>query len=459
MNRPYAYYDSTTSLCASCLRRVDAKIVFQEDEVRMLKRCPEHGRQEVTIATDIEYYRRCREYVRANQMPAKFSTAVERGCPYDCGLCTDHEQHSCLALVEITERCNLSCPTCYSMSSPSFGNHRSLEEVKTLIDSVVEHEGEPDILQISGGEPTIHPQFFEILDYARTQPIKHLMVNTNGCRIAKDRGFAERLASYMPGFEIYLQFDSLRPQVLETLRGEDLSSVRAQALDVLDELGLSTTLVVTLQKGLNDEEYGEIIEFAIGRPAVRGVTFQPTQYTGRIENSDAQSGALSLTEVRTGILEQSTVFTAEDLVPVPCHPDALCMAYALKIGGEVIPLTRYVDPKTLLENSGSTIVFEGQAKLKAESLRVFSTGSSPESSAASLQSLLCCLPGVDAPDLSYEDVFRVIIMKFMDAHDFDVRSVRKSCVHIAQADGRMIPFETMNLLYREGLDKMVEGFA
>src|SRR5690606_8330834 len=133
--------------------------------------------------------------------------------------CPDHEQHSCLTLIEVTDRCNLQCPICYAQSSPERETWRSLEQIEAMLDAIVRNEGEPDIVQISGGEPTIHPQFFEILDLAKQKPIKHIMVNTNGIRIAQDRAFAERLAGYMPGFELYLQFDSFERETLMELRG------------------------------------------------------------------------------------------------------------------------------------------------------------------------------------------------------------------------------------------------
>lgn len=182
-------------------------------------------------------------------MPLHFGTDVAYGCPYDCGLCVDHEQHSCLSIVEVTDRCNLTCPTCYAMSSPHYGSHRSLEEIEAMFDVIVKNEGEPDVVQISGGEPTIHPEFFRIMDIAKSKPIKHLMLNTNGVRIANDPGFAEKLATYAPEFEIYLQFDSFKPEVLQDFRGKDLTDVRMKALEKLNELNLSTTLVVVLQQG------------------------------------------------------------------------------------------------------------------------------------------------------------------------------------------------------------------
>jgi 7,8-dihydro-6-hydroxymethylpterin dimethyltransferase len=423
--RPYTYYDFTLSLCPECLKRVDAKIVFEDNRVFMLKTCPDHGFQKVLIATDIEYYKNIRNYNKPSETPLKFNTKTHYGCPYDCGLCQDHEQHSCLTVIEITDRCNLSCPTCYAMSSPHYGRHRTVEEVEKMLDIIVENEGQPDVVQISGGEPTIHPDFFAILDIAKKKPIKHLMVNTNGIRIAKDFEFAKKLAGYAPDFEIYLQFDSFKPEVLKQLRGKDLTDTRIQALKHLNELNLSTTLVVTLQKGLNDDEIGKIIEFALQQKCVRGVTFQPTQIAGR------------------------NLFQPNDLVPVPCNPDALVMGYALKLGDKTFPLTRYIDPQILLDSSRNTIVYEQDEKLHGELLKIFSTGISVDRVEENMHQLLCCLPLIQAPGLKYENLFRIIIMRFIDAYDFDVRAIKKSCVHIVHKDGRIIPFETMNLFYRD----------
>ena len=447
--RKYTYYDFTLSLCPTCLKRVDAKIVFEDDNVFMLKRCKEHGNSKVLIADDVEYYKNIRNYNKPSETPYKFNTKTDFGCPYDCGLCPDHEQHSCLTVIEITDRCNLSCPTCYASSSPTYGRHRSLEEVKKMLDTIVENEKEPDVVQISGGEPTIHPQFFEILDYAKSLPIKHLMVNSNGIEIAKSIEFTKRLATYAPNFEIYLQFDSFDDEKLKVLRGAELSSIREKAIENLNKVNLSTTLVVTLQKGLNDNEIGEIINYGLKQKCIRGVTLQPTQIAGRNENFDVDLNRITLTEVRRKILEQTTIFNEDDIIPVPCNPDALAMGYALKLGGKVTPLTRLINPADLLNNSGNTIVYERDKAIRSQLSEVFSSGTSVEKASKKLHSLLCCLPFVKAPDLGYNNLFRVIIMHFMDAHNFDVRAVKKSCVHIVNKDNKIIPFETMNLFYRD----------
>ena len=454
--RPYTYYDFTLSLCPVCLKRVDAKIVFENDNVYMLKSCADHGFQKVLIATDVEYYKNIRNYNKASEMPLHFNTKTHYGCPYDCGLCQDHEQHSCLTIIEITDRCNLTCPTCYAMSSPHYGRHRTVEEVERMLDIIVANEGSPDVVQISGGEPTVHPDFFTILDIAKRKPIRHLMVNTNGIRIAKDEAFVERLASYMPDFEIYLQFDSFKPSALKQLRGEDLSDTRRKAIDNLNKYNLSTTLVVTLQKGLNDDEIGKIIEFALQQRSVRGVTFQPVQVAGRHENFNPATDRITMTDVRNNILQQSEVFQPNDLIPVPCNPDALVMGYALKVAGKVFPMTRYIDPAHLLNNSRNTIVYEQDAELHSHLLKIFSTGISVDRVEENFKQLLCCLPEIHAPGLNYNNLFRIIIMRFIDAYDFDVRAIKKSCVHIVHKDGRIIPFETMNLFYRDEKENYVK---
>jgi uncharacterized radical SAM superfamily Fe-S cluster-containing enzyme len=326
-----------------------------------------------------------------------------------------------------------------------------------MLDAVVANEGQPDVVQISGGEPTLHPEFFAILDAARARPIRHLMLNTNGLRIANEPGFAERLAAYQPGFEIYLQWDSFERNALMTLRGADLRQVRERAIERLNAAGVSTTLVVTVARGVNEQELGRILEFAMRQPCVRGVTFQPIQFAGRTDGVAPAENRLTLTELRQLILDQCPSFTPEDLIPVPCNPDALAMAYALKTAEGIAPLTRFIGPDVLLKGERNTIVFESDPAVKEQVFRLFSTSQGPEGQAGALSDLLCCLPAIQAPShIGYKDVFRVLIMAFMDAVNFDVRAMKKSCVHIAQPDGRIIPFESFNLFYRGERTRLLE---
>jgi 7,8-dihydro-6-hydroxymethylpterin dimethyltransferase len=451
--RPYLFYDTTSSVCRQCLRVVEAKIIIKDEQVYMDKWCPAHGTERVLMADDADYYRQCREvFIKPPEMPNTFNTQMEFGCPYDCGICPDHMQHSCLSIVEVTDHCNLRCPVCYAGSGPERPHYRSMAEIGRMLDAVAANEGEADVVQISGGEPTLHPQFFDILDAARARNVRHLMVNTNGIRIAQDIEFCDRLAGYRRAFEVYLQFDSLRPEVLKELRGADLTRVREQALANLNRLDISTTLVVTLKKGCNDDEIGEIIRHALTQPCVRGVTLQPIQDAGRVEDYDATRNRLTVSEIRRRIAEQSGLFTPADIVPVPCNPDTLAMGYALKVDGRVVPLTRYLDPKTLVEGERNTITFEYDGGLRDRVFKLFSTNHSPQSQAGCLSELMCCLPQINAPEgLNYRNVFRVLIVQFMDADNLDIRALKKSCIHFAQPDGRLIPFESFNLFYRDRL--------
>ena len=452
--RPYLFYDIAVSICSRCYAKVEGKIVFQDGNVYLLKKCQRHGSERVLIADDVDYYRRCREvFIKTPEMPVVYNTPVKWGCPYDCGLCTDHEQHSCLSLVEINDHCNLSCPICYARSGPTRMQYRSLPHIEKLLDAVVRNEGQPDVVQISGGEPTLHPDFFAVLELAKARPIRHLMVNTNGIRMAQDEDFVKQIAECMPDLEVYLQFDSFERDALMELRGADLRSTRQQALDRLNCYGISTTLVVTLKKGLNDNEVGRIIEFGLQQPCVRGVTFQPIQAAGRLEQYDPATDRLTLTEVRRKILEQSSVLRPEDVIPVPCHPDCLAMAYLLKLDGKVVPLTGMIDPEILINGGRNTIVYEEDDAVRNGVFRLFATNHSPQSGAGSLRDLLCCLPRLAAPpELSYKNIFRVLIVQFLDAYSFDVRSVKKTCIHIVHPDGRLIPFDTYNLFYRDQLE-------
>ena len=508
--RPYLFYDVALSICSTCYRKVEAKTVFQDGNVFLLKRCPQHGSERVLIADDIDYYRRCREiFIKPPEMPLVYNTPVKWGCPYDCGLCTDHEQHSCLTLVEICDYCNLRCPVCYAASGPERQQFRDLKQIEKMLDAVVRNEGHPDVVQLSGGEPTVHPNFFEIVELAKARPIRHLMVNTNGVRIAQEEDFVRRLADYKEDFEVYLQFDSFEREPLMQLRGADLRRIREDALEKLNRYNIHTNLVVTLKKGLNDHEIGKIIDFALQQPCVRGVTFQPIQDAGRLETwvpegapplsrslrqggdfdlppaetsevtgagapfpaSFAGSGVspktgkyvrnfnpatdrLTLTEVRRKILEQTNVFRPEDVIPVPCHPDSLAMAYALKLNGKITPLTGMIPAEVLINGAANTILYEQEPAVRDNLFKLFATNHSPQSSAGTLRELLCCLPKVLVPDaITYENIFRIIIMQFIDAHSFDVRSVKKTCVHIVHPDGRLIPFDTYNLFYRDDLEQ------
>ena len=406
--------------------------------------------QKTLIADDLSYWKAQKDWLKPGDRPLGVQTRTEHGCPYDCGLCPDHEQHSCLAIIEVNEACNLSCPVCFADSSVKREGHRPLAEIEAMFDVLVASEGEPDLVQISGGEPTLHPQFFEILDAARKRPFRHLMINTNGLRIAREPGFAERLAGYMPGFEVYLQFDSLRREALMNLRGADLVRVRQEALEALERNAISTTLVVTLKKGINDDEIADIVKHALTWRCVRGVTFQPIQDAGRNDGFEAGDHRMVLTEIRRRIAEAG-VFALEDLIPLPCNPDQICIGYGLRDGPSVHPITAMLPRELFVAAAPNTVTFEAFPDLQQKVFDLLSLSTAQADTSDKLAGLLCCLPEAAVPEsLAYEHTFRVVISQFLDRFNFDLGTVKRSCVHFVEPDGRIIPFDTFNTFYRPG---------
>ncbi len=449
--RPYVFWGQTTSLCETCLGLVPTKIVIQDNEVWYEKRCARHGVQSTLVSTDSAYWLTCKDYLKPGDRPLAWQSRTEFGCPFDCGLCPDHEQHSCLALIEINQHCNLTCPVCFADSSPQKTTHLPLPTIERMLDVLVASEGEPDLVQLSGGEPTLHPDFFAVLDAVRRRPIRHAMINTNGIRIAQEPDFVERLAERKRGLEVYLQFDSLRRAALMNLRGADLRRVRHEALESLERHGISTTLVVTVKRGINDDEIGEIVRHALEWGCVRGVTFQPVQDAGRNEDFVKTRDRIVLSEIRQRVVADSGVFGDADMVPLPCNPEAISIGYGLRNGGSVLPVTSLVPREDFVAVTPNTINFEKQPALKEKFIELFSLSSGPNNASERLAEFLCCLPKVQAPaSLTYENVFRVAIVQFMDRFNFCVGGVKRSCIHFVTPAGQIIPFDTYNLFYRDG---------
>jgi uncharacterized radical SAM superfamily Fe-S cluster-containing enzyme len=441
---PYIFHGQTTSLCEECLALVPAKIIIDGDSVYYLKRCKTHGVQKSLVSTDAAYYKLCYDYLKPGDRPLAPQTRTEEGCPYDCGLCPDHEQHSCLALIDVNEACNLTCPVCFADSSTAHTMHRPLAEIERMMDALVASEGEPDLLQISGGEPTIHPQIIEIIAAAKARPIRHLMLNTNGIRIAQDPEF------FKPGFEVYLQFDSLQPSALKTLRGADLTRIRREALEALERESISTTLVVVVKRGVNDDELGDIINYALKWKCVRGITFQPIQDAGRNDNFDPARDRIVLSDIRRRIIRAGTAFGEGDIIPLPCNPESIAIGYALRKGERLAPITSFFPRDMLVEALPNAITFEKYPDLHKQVLNFFSLSTAECNNPEKLNALLCCLPEVPVPEgMGYENIFRIAIVEFMDAHNFCVGRVKRSCIHFVTPNGQIIPFDTYNLFYRD----------
>ena len=222
------FYELTRSICPVCRRVIDAQILLREDKVFMRKRCPEHGLFEALVYADAQAYTSAAKFNKPGTIPLQYTTAIEHGCPHDCGLCPDHQQHACVGIIEVNSACNMDCPLCFADAGAGF--NLTLGEVEGILDHFVETEGHPEVVQFSGGEPTIHPQIIPMIKAAKARDIQYVMLNTNGKRIAKDDQFLEQLAEVRP--VIYFQFDGFDTETYRIIRGEP--QILAEKLRALD---------------------------------------------------------------------------------------------------------------------------------------------------------------------------------------------------------------------------------
>ena len=256
----YVFFELTRSICPDCRKVIDAKVLLRDNKVYMAKRCPDCGPFEALVYGDAEMYIDFAKYNKPGTIPLAFGTEIENGCPLDCGLCPDHQQHACLGIIEVNSACNMNCPLCFASARPGFS--LTMEEVDSILDDFVRTEGSPEVVQFSGGEPTIHPRIMDFVRSAKRRGIPFVMLNTNGKRIAKDDRFLSELNEVRPS--LYFQFDGFDAQTYRIIRGEpNILDEKLLALDRLASIGLPVTLVPAIERGVNEHEIGKIIDFAI----------------------------------------------------------------------------------------------------------------------------------------------------------------------------------------------------
>jgi 7,8-dihydro-6-hydroxymethylpterin dimethyltransferase len=482
-HRDYTYLGLTQSLCPECRQVVPAKIIVRGKRVYFRKQCPEHGVREDFICSDVSRYDRVETSLPA-KLPQQTSVEPNRGCPLDCGLCSEHEQHTCIAVLEITDGCNLTCPMCYAASAPG-KRHKSFDDIRKQIDTIVATEGRVEVVQLSGGEPTLHPQLLEAVEYALSQPIDYVMINTNGIRLANDHELVDALAAHKQRLEIYLQFDALNDLAMQQLRGQSgLLDIKLRALDNLEKAGLNVTLVATLQGGVNDSAAADLVAFAAERKHVTGLSFQPATYSGRCLLPDELEKRITFPDVIDSIAhDPRNSFTADDFVPLPCaHPNCHWISLAARDGQRLLPLTQFVDAKANLDLLANGISFtrEKTEQLARQLIARMSCGdegcctpsmaeqinstnslpvladNSPQSADEDRELVEKFLRDAISQSVGARDILRITITSFLDVYNFDVRRVMKCCTHHVLPSGHVIPFCAYNVLYRDGTVKLPE---
>lgn len=460
-----AYHSHSRALCPVCRRLVDGARVLRDGKVWLSRHCPTHGRSEALLSSDADWFLRSLTCTKPGSIPHAFSTSPARGCPHDCGLCPDHQQHTCLPIIEITNHCNLECPVC--LVDNRNDHHMAPETFGRILDGLVEKEGTLETVNLSGGEPTVHPELLRLLDLARARrEIARVSISTNGVRLAAEPALCEELARRQ--VYVNLQLDALDGAALGALRGSgDHRAVKERALANLERAGVRTTLVATVARGTSDRFVGEVVELFFAKDFLLSLLFQPAVHLGRARGLPHDPlDRVTIPEVIARIEAQSRGrLERADFLPLPCsHPSCFALTYLLKVEDRLVPFPRFVELDRYLEllaNRGTMRPDAGFERAIRDTIDEMWTSSAqvPDSEkilASLKRAIFLMYPRERA--LALEERLRlgeglvktVFIHAYMDADSFEVERVKRCCTHYALPDGRLVPACSYNLLQRDG---------
>ncbi len=469
----------TKSLCPECLKVIDATVYEEDGKVYMRKTCPEHGEFQDLYWSDYEQYVRVEKFRYVGDGLNNPRTETVNGCPYDCGICPNHKSHTALAIIDVTNRCNLRCPVCFANAAAAgYVYEPTKEQIRGMLENLRRNDPVPaTALQFSGGEPTVREDLFELIRMAKELGFRHVEVNTNGLRLAESveycRGLREAGMS-----TVYLQFDGLTPEVYKFTRGRDLLDVKMRAIENLRKAGVkSIVLVVTLIKGVNDNQLGDIIRFAVKNfDVVRCINVQPVSICGRIPQEEREKMRITITdfmrlceEQTNGKIRMNDFYPVPTVVPVSkavgalkgkryveftAHPHCGMATYLFVENGDIVPITKYGNVDKFIASMQKVYEDAAQGKTKKAKFRLLAALRHIKFSFLRKYVWRVLREG------SYEalgDLQRKSIllssMHFMDPYNFDLQRVENCVIHYAVPDGRIIPFCTMNSIHRPKIEK------
>jgi uncharacterized radical SAM superfamily Fe-S cluster-containing enzyme len=455
-------FKHTTSTCPKCLALLDAAVVLRDGKVFFKKDCKSCGPSEALVSEDARYYVGAYAFARAGTEPLVFRHEVEHGCPTDCGTCNDHEQHTCLPIIEVTDFCNLECPIC--IVNNQYSNHMAPTDFARIIDVLVESEGQCESVALSGGEPTSHPRILELIEIATRPQIARVVIITNGLRIARDRKFAEAIKR--SGAYVALQLDGFSADAHEKIRGRDLVAEKQAALDALKALDIPTQLIFVATRGANEHQIGRAVELLLSEDHILSLNFQPAAFTGHGGGAFGHDAMdrLTIPGVIRRIDEQTGAKVRfDDFSPLPCsHPQCVSLTYLLRLDdGSHVPFARFVDFKkygTLLRSSAtlpaSPEIHDAMADVIHDVFaRQDEIERGPEILTALRRTLDVMFPerpldAKEAVRLGEKQSKSIFLHHYMDRHDFDLERLRKCCHHYPQIDGRIMPACGFNMFHR-----------
>lgn len=470
----------TDSICPECLQVITAQIFEEEGSVYIKKTCPEHGDFKEIYWSDVKQYKRAEKYDIFGKTMKNPRTTEIHGCPQDCGICPNHKSTTTLGIIDVTNRCNLRCPICFAHSGAAgYLYEPSRDKIGMMIQNLLDNDPVAvPALQYSGGEPTVREDLPELVKMAKEMGIIHLEINTNGIKLAESVEYCRELKEAGVA-TFYLQFDGLTPEPYIKARGFNLLPIKLRAIENLRKAGFtSVCLVPTLVKGINDNQIGDIVKFAIkNRDIIRAVNFQPVAIAGRISKKEREKMRITIPELMNKLEKQSDgLVMADNWFPVSvvqpiseflswikndeyvdfsAHPHCGMGTYLVIDGEDVNSISDYLQVDETVKAFKQALKerengYELSAKIEAAKgvignikFKLFARYINDVIKYGNYKSL----------DRLHGKLIMLGSMHFMDPYNYDLERVQRCVIHYATPDGKLIPFCSMNNFHREKIEK------
>lgn len=477
--RPYAPLRMVLCVCGQCFEEnPDREIDYQKDILQgnlilmdgkvYLQRFCQRGHGEVISLYEEDYalWNGLQQWRAPTKQIIPDTPENRQPIPmnYVNGLGELQTQHSCILLLDVTEACNLNCPTCFAESGTGINKYVPKEHVLRTLDSMIEREnGRVEVLMLSGGEPTVHPQLIEIIQEATARNVTRVVLNTNGIRVARDDRLMAELAKLRSRVEVYLQFDGFLPETHLYHRGEDLRAIKAEAIKRLGQARIFTSLVMAVAAGVNDKEVGDVARYALETDYIAGVSFQPVFGSGRAQAIDPMN-RVTTTGVMQRLGQQTKgLVESQDFIALPCsHPDCAAITYFVRGDqGQFNSVPRLLGQERLKANLGlvsNTVAFPGANAALRIALEGMMSGTTtitrPELIEYMWNLCLNCelglsefamhvasvvLGGQSAEEIVLKHIKRLSIKSFMDAWTLNMERLQQCCLHVGSTDGESNP--------------------
>lgn len=462
---PYTYLNMTVTICPECHRSIPGAIKERDGRVFMSKSCPDHGRFQTLIASDAVLYKETQKVTSPSLMLRQYQTKTTQGCPQDCGVCPEHEQNNAVPVIEITNYCNLDCPICFADNNHDY--MMSIEEFEKCLDILEASDSDVDILVLTGGEPTAHPKLVEMIELAyKRKRIPRVGLATNGILLAKREHLVEQLAGV--GAYVLFQLDSTDASKNQVLRGNEMTNYREKALEHLEKHDVQTSILMTVIRGLNDDEIGSILKYTLSKPFLRGFEVQTMSYTGsggRLMKFDPMDRITGTDLIHSIEAQSNGLVRIDDFSPMAHpHPNCVAITYVLMLlDGTSVPFARFTDPEVYqaaVRNAFIAKPDERHERLLKEIIDgVFAREAEIDHGTqilATLRAMLSdlyptnrCVTDTERLRIVEKYVKNVFLHNYMDDHSFDASVLRKCTSMQIIPDGRMIPNCGYRVMHRK----------